>query len=130
METVNPGSARTFFDKWFAAINSENKLPRVHDKKLTIVALCALLELNEESIPASLKEGWPGIVAGIVQTFKELPKAIEGEYFFFFDLWLVVDGSFCVVVARKALELALQEDIESDDDADDKFLNLEDTEGA
>lgn len=135
METVNPGSARIFFDKWFAAINSENKLPRVHDKKLTIVALCALLELNEESIPASLKEGWPGIVAGIVQTFKELPKAIEGEYF---DLWLalggvVVDGFFfsffAGVVARKALELALQEDIESDDDADDKFLNLEDTEG-
>jgi hypothetical protein len=32
-------------------------------------------------------------------------------------------------LARKALELALQEDVDSDSDADDKFLNLEDNEG-
>ncbi len=32
--------------------------------------------------------------------------------------------------ARKALEQALQEEAESDDDTDDKFLNLEDTEGS
>jgi hypothetical protein len=78
METVHPGSARTFFDKWFAAIKVEHKLPRVHDKKLSIVALCALLEMDPSNIPASLTEGWPGIVTGIVQTFKDLPKAIEG----------------------------------------------------
>lgn len=80
MENYRQGMARTFFDKWFAAINAENKLPRVHDKKLTIVALCALLELSPENIPVSLRDGWPGIVAGIVQTFKDLPKAIEGGY--------------------------------------------------
>ncbi|KAF9451856.1 ARM repeat-containing protein [Macrolepiota fuliginosa MF-IS2] len=108
METYRPNMARVFFDKWFAAINSaENKLPRVHDKKLTIVALCALLELSPEGIPVSLRDGWPGIIAGIIQTFKDLPKAIE---------------------ARKALEQALQEEVDSDDEADDKFLNLEDTE--
>lgn len=72
-----------FFDKWFAAINnSEKRLPRVHDKKLTIVALCALLELNANAIPVGLREGWPGIVAAAVRTFKDLPKAVEGLFFF------------------------------------------------
>ncbi|KXN84333.1 hypothetical protein AN958_12748 [Leucoagaricus sp. SymC.cos] len=107
MEAKRPGSARTFFDKWFVAINAQNKLPRVHDKKLTIVALCALLELAPGNIPPNLVEGWPGIVTGIVQTFKELPKAIE---------------------ARKALEQAMQEEEDDDDEVDDKFLNLADTE--
>lgn len=32
-------------------------------------------------------------------------------------------------LARKALEQAVQEDAESDDEIDDKFLNLEDGEG-
>jgi len=107
MEAYPPGLARTFFDKWFAAINAENKLPRVHDKKLTIVALCALLELPLDRIPVNLRDAWPGIIAGLIRTFKDLPKAIE---------------------ARKALEQALQEEAESDDEIDDKFLNLEDTE--
>ncbi|EKM79672.1 hypothetical protein AGABI1DRAFT_74786 [Agaricus bisporus var. burnettii JB137-S8] len=106
--TSSTSAIRMFFDKWFAAItNSEKKLPRVHDKKLTIVALCALLELDVGSIPVGVREGWPGIVAGVVRTFKDLPKAIE---------------------ARKALETALQEDGDSDSEGDDKFLNLEDNE--
>jgi hypothetical protein len=31
MEAYKPGFSRTFFERWFVAINS-NKLPRVHDK--------------------------------------------------------------------------------------------------
>ncbi|KAF5348588.1 hypothetical protein D9756_009610 [Leucocoprinus leucothites] len=107
MEATGPGMARTFFEKWFAVINAENKLPRVHDKKLTIIALCALLELSPEGIPAGLREGWPGIIGGIVKMFKELPKAIE---------------------ARKQSGQALQEEA-GGDEADDKFYNSADTEG-
>ncbi|EEB90867.1 hypothetical protein MPER_10870, partial [Moniliophthora perniciosa FA553] len=63
METSKPGSARVFFDKWFAAINkNDTLLPRVHDKKLSILALSSLLELDPAAIPEQLREGWPGIV--------------------------------------------------------------------
>ncbi|EMD40235.1 hypothetical protein CERSUDRAFT_112428 [Gelatoporia subvermispora B] len=103
METYRQGAARVFFDKWFEAINSDKKLPRVHDKKLSIVALCALLEMDPGAVPDSVKEGWPGIVSGALQIFKDLPKAIA---------------------ARKELEEALQAD--SDDEGSDgaNYLNL------
>jgi hypothetical protein len=71
--------ARTFFDLWFSAINSnETRLPRVHDKKLTIIALCALLEMPADAVPEGLREGWPGIVGGALKVFKTIPKAVEG----------------------------------------------------
>ena len=79
MENHAPGAARVFFDQWFAAINGE-KLPRVHDKKLTIIAFCALLELDPAGVPSSLKDGWHGIVGGALTVFKELPAAIESEW--------------------------------------------------
>ncbi|THH18363.1 hypothetical protein EW146_g2600 [Bondarzewia mesenterica] len=104
MEQYRAGMSRQFFDKWFAAINSDNHLPRVHDKKLTIVALCAAMEMDPAAIPEALKDGWPGIVAGALRVFKDLPKAIAG---------------------RKALQDALQEEAEdyaSDDDS--RYLNL------
>ncbi|KAF9013048.1 armadillo-type protein [Cyathus striatus] len=103
MESYRPGMSRVFFDKWFAAINSDNRLPRVHDKKLTVLALCALLELTPESIPEPLREGWPAIVGGALKIFKDLPKAIE---------------------ERKALEASLQEESDEEEDVDEKFLNL------
>ena len=78
MESSRPGMVRVFFDKWFAAINGENRLPRVHDKKLSIMALCALLEMDGSVIPETLREGWTGIVGGALKLFKDLPRAIEG----------------------------------------------------
>ncbi|KAJ8079910.1 Nonsense-mediated mRNA decay protein 5 [Marasmius tenuissimus] len=104
MESSRPGSARGFFDKWFAAINKNDVLlPRVHDKKLSILALSSLLELDTGSIPESLREGWPGIVGGILKLFKDLPKAIA---------------------ERKALEESLQDDSDEDDIEEEKLLNL------
>ncbi|KAF7364786.1 Importin N-terminal domain-containing protein [Mycena venus] len=101
MET-QAGMARQFFDTWFAAINDHNKMPRVHDKKLSIMALCALLEMPPNAVPESLNEGWPGIVGGALKIFKDLPGAIQ---------------------ARKALEE--QEDEDDDDDlVDEKILNM------
>ncbi|KAK0487807.1 armadillo-type protein [Armillaria novae-zelandiae] len=103
MEASRPGLTRVFLDKWFAAINSESQLPRVHDKRLSILALCALIEMDPGGVPESVKQGWPGILGGILKLFKEFPKAVE---------------------ARKALEDALQEDDDEDDVDDEKFLNL------
>ncbi|CAA7262814.1 unnamed protein product [Cyclocybe aegerita] len=104
MAANKPGLARTFFDHWFVAINTENRLPRVHDKKLTILALCALMEMAPESVPEELHAGWPAIVGGALKVLKTLPKAIED---------------------RKRLELLMQEESESEDDLDEKVLNLQ-----
>ncbi|KAJ7250056.1 armadillo-type protein [Mycena haematopus] len=100
MESAQPGMARKFFDTWFATINDHTKMPRVHDKKLSIIALCALLEMAPGAVPESLNEGWPGIVGGVLKIFKDLPGAIE---------------------ARKALE---EQEEDDDDELDEKILNM------
>lgn len=82
MEANKPGTARNFFNRWFVVITSDG-LPRVHDKKLSILALCTLLEMPPDTVPEPLREGWPGIVGGILKIFKNLPKAIEGQRLFF-----------------------------------------------
>ena len=83
MESHSAGTARVFFDKWFYATNGENQLLRVHDKKLSIITLCALLEMDPAGIPDSVKDKWHGIVAGALKIFKELPSAIERNETFF-----------------------------------------------
>ena len=80
LEQAGPGTARKVFDKWFAAINVEARLPRVHDKKLSIMALCALMEMDPANIPESVQEGWPGIVSGALKLFQEYPKAVQGSF--------------------------------------------------
>ncbi|KIJ64587.1 hypothetical protein HYDPIDRAFT_154272 [Hydnomerulius pinastri MD-312] len=104
MENYNTGASRLFFDRWFAAINVDEKLPRVHDKKLSILALCKLMEVDSSMVPANLQEGWPGIVAGALNIFKDLPQAVS---------------------RRKALEQTLVEGDDDEDDEDARYLNLE-----
>ncbi len=78
LEQAGPGSARAFFDEWFAAISTPSRLPRVHDKKLSIMALCALMEMDPAGVPASIQDGFHNIVAGALQLFQEYPKAVQG----------------------------------------------------
>ncbi|KAF7314790.1 Importin N-terminal domain-containing protein [Mycena kentingensis (nom. inval.)] len=102
MESIQAGAARVFFDKWFATVGEHSKMPRVHDKKLAIVAMCSLLELAPDAVPESVKEGWPGIVGGALKIFKDLPGAIQ---------------------ARKELE-ELEDDDDDDDALEEKVLNM------
>jgi hypothetical protein len=78
MDAQRPQGAQMFFGRWFAVVDKEHGLPRVHDKKLSIVALSALLEMKASAVPAELREGWPGIVGGAIKVFKGLPKAVAG----------------------------------------------------
>ena len=78
LDQAGPGVARGFFDKWFAAINAPARLPRVHDKKLSIVALCALMEVDPANVPESIQEGFHGIVSAVLKLFQEYPKAVQG----------------------------------------------------
>ena len=95
METNHPGVARVFFDKWFALINESKGLPRVHDKKLSIAAICALLDLDPASVPATLKDGWAGMVKAALLVFADLPRAIEGLFGFYVGVLL-----FCLVLMK------------------------------
>ncbi|KAI8097286.1 armadillo-type protein [Halteromyces radiatus] len=65
-----------FFSLWFGLLD---KFSRVHDKKLVIVTLCAILELPSDQIPHSLQSGWSHILNSIIMVFKSLPKAIENR---------------------------------------------------
>ncbi|KAF8327473.1 armadillo-type protein [Cantharellus anzutake] len=80
MDANHPGFAATFFTKWFEAIKKGNLgLPRVHDKRLSVIALSELLRMNAADVPASLRSGWPGIVGAALAIFKDLPAAIESK---------------------------------------------------
>lgn len=125
IESSSSGMGRVFFDKWFAAINVDERLPRVHDKKLSILALCSLLEMAPDAIPEALKDGWPGIVAGILKIFKDFPRAMEGTYNRHVDLFFLTD----TFVARKVLEDALQEDSDDEDIEEERLLNLDGGDG-
>jgi len=78
MNAQRPHGAQMFFARWFAAVDKEHGLPRVHDKTLSIVAMSALLEMKTSAVPAKLREGWPGIVGEAIKVFKGLPKAVAG----------------------------------------------------
>lgn len=102
MESHKLGTARAFFDKWFTFITTESRLPRVHDKKLSVLALCALLEVPAEVVPESLKAGWPGIVGGILKIFKGLPKAIEGGLLAPWRLLLLLSLTSVIFISQSA----------------------------
>ena len=66
-----------FFSSWFSNIDS---FTRVHDKKLSIVAISALLTLDAKDVPASVQQGWPRLLQGIVRLFHTLPAAEKSDY--------------------------------------------------
>lgn len=66
-----------FFSLWFGSMSS---FSRVHDKKLCIVAISALLSLNHEQVPASISVGWPRLLQGITELFRTLPLAMKSTF--------------------------------------------------
>ncbi|KIY65274.1 ARM repeat-containing protein [Cylindrobasidium torrendii FP15055 ss-10] len=100
--------ARKFFDLWFAAINAggkgASKLPRVHDKRLSLLALGQLLEMDPSAIPEPVRDGWPSLLGGALKLFKEYPEAVK---------------------SRKELEESMQDDDDDDDSMPDRYLNFE-----
>src|SRR5690606_25600883 len=66
----------TFFTLWFTNIDH---FRRVHDKKLSIVAIVSLLQLAPEQIPASVQPGWHRLLQGVVRLFDTLPVAMKNR---------------------------------------------------
>ena len=75
------GWTNKFFSLWFSNIDS---FTRVHDKKLCISAICALLILRATDVPISVQQGWPRLLQGIVRLFQTLPAAMKSEHQIFY----------------------------------------------
>ena len=63
-----------FFSAWFSNIEG---FSRVHDKKLSILAIAALLTLKSEQVPSTVKPGWGKLFNGAVRLFQTLPAALK-----------------------------------------------------
>ncbi|KAK7714416.1 Nonsense-mediated mRNA decay protein 5 [Botryosphaeria dothidea] len=70
------GWTNKFFSLWFSNIDS---FTRVHDKKLSIAAITALLTLNAQEVPVSVQAGWARLLNGIVRLFQTLPAAMKNR---------------------------------------------------
>ena len=70
------GWTNKFFSMWFSSIDS---FTRVHDKKLSIGAITALLSLRADEVPTSVQQGWPRLLQGIVRLFQTLPAALKNR---------------------------------------------------
>ncbi|PFH56452.1 hypothetical protein XA68_16482 [Ophiocordyceps unilateralis] len=72
----NKGWTNRFFSLWFGSMPA---FSRVHDKKLCIVAISALLSVNHDQVPASVSVGWPRLLQGITELFRTLPNAMKNR---------------------------------------------------
>ena len=70
------GWTNKFFSSWFSNIEG---FTRVHDKKLSIVAISALLTLGADEVPSSVQQGWPRLLQGVVRLFQTLPAAMKSR---------------------------------------------------
>ncbi|KAJ9659855.1 Nonsense-mediated mRNA decay protein 5 [Neophaeococcomyces mojaviensis] len=66
------GWTNKFFSMWFGSIEL---FRRVHDKKLCVASISALLTIRAEEVPASVQTGWPRLLTGATYMFKTLPAA-------------------------------------------------------
>ena len=63
----------TFFNYWLQNIKL---FSRVHDKKLVIIGISSLMQLNVEQTPIALQSGWPSLFKGLLEMLNTLPQAI------------------------------------------------------
>lgn len=68
------GWTNKFFSVWFGSIDS---FRRVHDKKLCIAAISALLTIRADQVPQSVQTGWPRLLTGATYLFRTLPAAMQ-----------------------------------------------------
>jgi len=75
-------STQAFFTIWFQSLDKFN---RVHDKKLTIMALCVLVELPPEQLPQAVQVGWSQILQALLTVLKGLPEAEQSKKLYVHD---------------------------------------------
>lgn len=68
-----------FLETWFVNLK---EFVRVHDKKLSVIAICAIFEIPITALPFPLQNGWVSLFAGMLKILKSYPEALEGLIFF------------------------------------------------
>ncbi|KAI8927955.1 armadillo-type protein [Entophlyctis helioformis] len=63
-----------FFETWFKQLDD---FERVHDKRLSILTLAALLELPTEALPPALQSNWTYLFGGILRLFNNYSEVLE-----------------------------------------------------
>jgi len=97
---------QSFFASWFKSIK---KYTRVHDKKISVAAICAILEWLATAGNAPLAQSAGQLVLGALEVFRDFPEALK---------------------LRKEQEEDFADEDEDDDgdDDDDEFETFEDEE--
>ncbi|KFX91382.1 hypothetical protein V490_05933 [Pseudogymnoascus sp. VKM F-3557] len=129
------GWTNKFFSLWFGSIDA---FSRVHDKTLAIAAIVALLTLNPDQVPASVQQGWPRLLQGIVRLFQTLPAAAKNREEALKDDYPLADGAYSDDEEEEDVEwggedTAWAEEADEEEDAEGKdessayldFLNEE-----
>ena len=104
------GWTNKFFSAWFSSMDS---FTRVHDKKLSIGAITALLGLHGSEVPTSVQQGWPRLLQGVVRLFQTLPAAMRNRE-----------------EAQRDEDFGLGGDYEEEDEDEEGEWEAEDWEGA
>jgi len=82
LQVLESGSwTNKFFSLWFGSMES---FSRVHDKKLCIMAIVALLGIQADQVPPSVAVGWPRLLQGITILFNSLPTAMKSKFSFLY----------------------------------------------
>lgn len=104
-----------FFSWWFSSIDS---FTRVHDKKLSIAAIVALLSLNADQVPLSVHQGWPRLLQGVVRLFQTLPAATKNREEALKDDYPLEDGVYSDDEGEWGDNNAWAEEADGDDEKD------------
>jgi hypothetical protein len=65
-----------FIGYWFRYLS---EFKRVHDKKLSILTICTILEMPRDQIPHSVQVIWKDLMGAALTIFATLPAAIEAR---------------------------------------------------
>jgi len=109
-----------FFTKWFANIS---KFTRVHDRKLGIMAIAAILEVLP-SAPAAISQASTELLVGALTFFKDLPEAISARLEAEKDITAIGEEDEEAeeeqgVNGKEESDVDDDQDVELDDDEDD-----------
>ncbi|RKP13872.1 armadillo-type protein [Piptocephalis cylindrospora] len=79
LQSKDPQIITSLFSLWFQSLSD---FTRVHDKKISILSLCSLLESagpELSSLPPSIASSLPDLLSALALLLQSLPKALEGR---------------------------------------------------